>query len=349
MIGYIFDALGAIAAVLLLAQIWKERELFGNSGMFCCPKASVIVPVKGRDIGFRDNVRSLLSQDYPNYEVIYVTDGEDEVYQELVQLGVKSVVSSFKCDGCSGKVRAQLSGLGVAGGEVIVFADSDTFYPSNWLRTMVAPLDRYAATTTFSWPRPNKLTLRNLLRAGFWTLGFESQFVGGRFLWGGSMAFRRDFLDREAIEEMSKEWCDDCTLTRLVKERGGKIAFLGEAIPANVYDERSLLSWSTRQIVTIRKYSPRGARVFLVIGSFFSFLLIGSLLTGAWVGLIPFPLWAAKNALRARKLKSWALPGILMSVPAIFYAFALLVMKWRENKVIWRGVEYHLSIKGERP
>ncbi|WP_256201949.1 hypothetical protein [Sulfuracidifex metallicus] len=61
-------------------------------------------------------------------------------------------------------------------GEVIVFADSDTRYDKLWLRKMVSALDKFDATTTYPWPKPTHLSIKNLVRAGFWTLGFESQF-----------------------------------------------------------------------------------------------------------------------------------------------------------------------------
>ena len=345
---YIFDILGALAGALVAFQMWREKDMFHTEGSLCCPMASVIVPAKGRDVQFRKNVESLMKQDYPNYELIYVVDEEDEAYRELRSMGITPVLTWYKCSGCSGKVRALLSGIASSKGDVLVFADSDTEYPPNWLRSLIRPLDRYMASTLFSWPKPVRLSFRNLMRAGFWTLGFESQFTGGRFLWGGSMAFRRELFDQRTMEELSREWCDDCTMTRIVKSRNGAIAFVGEATPANVYDEENLLRWSSRQVITIWLHSSRGARAFIVIGWFFLILLAGSLVTGAWLGATPFILWWFKNWARSRRLGTWAVWGILMSVPAIFYGLFLLILNRKRREVEWRGVKYTLPT-GRKP
>ncbi|MEM3195801.1 MAG: glycosyltransferase family 2 protein [Metallosphaera sp.] len=335
-------ALPILADVLLLLQILKENSFFKYDGSFCSP-ASIIVPIRGEDPGLELNVNSLKNQDFPcSYDIIYVVDPDQPwLAERLKSLGVKVVVSQGDCS-CSGKIKAQLSGIREASNPVIVFADSDTFYPRRWLREMVRNLDKYTAVTTFSWPDPVKMSLRNLIRAGFWTLGFESQALGGTFLWGGSMAFRRDFIDNEVIDELSKEWCDDCTLTRIVKMRGGRIAFNGLAIPLNVYDERDIGRWSARQVVTIVKYSNRGAKAFLVIGSFMiSFILLFAL-SLQWIYLTPLLLWIAKNFSRSRYLGKKSIIPSLASILGLFFGWVTLIANFRRRKVVWRDVSYDL-------
>ncbi|NIR51491.1 hypothetical protein GWO43_23215, partial [candidate division KSB1 bacterium] len=51
------------------------------------PKVSLIVPCKGIDPGFDDNVRSLLNQDYQHFDTIFVTEStEDPAYSRLKDL-----------------------------------------------------------------------------------------------------------------------------------------------------------------------------------------------------------------------------------------------------------------------
>ncbi|BDB99051.1 glycosyltransferase [Saccharolobus caldissimus] len=335
--------------VLIILQIINENNMKKISGNFG-GKVSIIVPIKGIDEKLEENIRSLLTQDYPYpYEVIYVVDKGDEVERILRKYNVKVVYSLYNCDQCSGKIRAQLSGLLNASNDIIVFADSDTWYPKYWLRNLVSPLDRYTATTTFSWPSPSRLTLKNLIRAGFWTLGFESQSLeSSRFLWGGSMAFKREFFNDEVIDELSKEWCDDCTLTRIVKRRGGKIGFLMNAIPLNVYDENELIKWSSRQIVTILAYSPRGARAYLAAGTFFTFILIYSIIFHNIFTFTPYILWIIKNLLRGVSYFKQAIVASLMTVIAIPYALVLLLYNWNNRVVYWRGKRYVVKPLSEK-
>ncbi|NON62454.1 glycosyltransferase family 2 protein [Acidianus sp. RZ1] len=344
------DIFSILFSLGIIYQIIREnKEFFGHKGSLS-DFVSIIIPVRGLDPGFEENVKSLLGQNYDNYELIYVLDRDDPKAKELEDIlsryRITIVYSDYHCTSCSGKIRAQLSGLMKSKGKVVVFGDSDTFYPNYWLNRIVSPLDNYMATTTFSFASPISLSLKNLFRAGFWTLGFESQALNGTFLWGGSMAMKREFFDDYVTDQLSSEWCDDCTLTRIVKERKGKIGFIGEAIPLNIYNENSLIKWMQRQALTVKIYSYRGAKAFLVIGSLMSILLLGFVLTVNLVLLTPFVLWVIKNLLRGRSLGYKSLIPSLMSVPALFLAWFVLIYTWNKSEVIWRDKKYMLQSKG---
>lgn len=330
----------------LVYQIYQENKKF-----FVEPKGkyrgrvSVIIPIRGLDICLEKNVSSILQQkDLKPFEVIYVIDPDDpekeKILNVLNKFNVKIVYNNFQCSSCSGKIRAQIAGLLESSGDIIVFGDSDTFYPDNWLKELVSPLDKYMATTTFSFALPKRITLKNVLRAGFWTLGFESQAIGGTFLWGGSMAFRRDFFDREVIDELEREWCDDCTLTRIVKRRGGKIGFVGKAIPLNIYDENNLLKWASREVITVKVYSYRGAKVFLFLGALLLIILVSSIILANYVLLTPFILWILKNISRGRYLGKSAILPSLASILGIFFAWIILILNWNTKEIIWRDKKY---------
>jgi len=327
-----------LADLLLLYQISKEiklREIKGEYEGF----ASVIIPIKGLDAGLEENVKSLLSQDYPKYEVIYVVDNYDDPSVPILRkYNVKIIKTEEVCEKCSGKIKAQLTGLKYASGDVIVFGDSDTWYPKYWLKELVKPLSNFVATTVFSWPKPYRLSLSNFIRAGFWTFGFESQAIGGTFLWGGSMAFKRGFFDSYVIQELSKNWCDDCTLTRIAKERG-KIGFVINAMPSNVFDEKDLINWSKRQMITVYMYSRKGFYAFIIISLFFLLFLALSFLSPIF--LSPLILWIVKNVIRGHKVGYSLLPAIA-SIPAMFYTLFLAPFALRQKYIIWRGKKYYV-------
>ncbi|MFP3064437.1 MAG: glycosyltransferase family 2 protein [Sulfolobus sp.] len=334
-----------LADLVLIYQIYREirlRKELEKQTTSPTPSdlVSIIIPIRGKDPQIEENVLSLLNQDHPSFEVIYVVDNlDDESVEVLKRLGVKIVVNEVECTNCSNKIKAQLTGIKYANGKIIVFADSDTRYPKFWLRKLVRPLyNGYVASTTFSWPKPLKYSLSNLLRAGFWTLGFESQAVGGTFLWGGSMAFKREFFDSEVIRELKNEWCDDCTLTRIAKRRGS-IDFVFSAIPLNIYDEKNLILWSKRQIITVRKYSPRGFYGFLIISFFLTLFLVLFILTMNLIFLSPYILWFLKNVNRGFRT-GYALIPSFFSLLSIFFAFFLSFLILREKYIFWRGVRY---------
>ncbi|BDC18383.1 glycosyltransferase family 2 protein [Acidianus sp. HS-5] len=335
----------------ILLQIYAENKKFFKEpkGGNYHGKISVIIPIRGLDTNLEENVRSILNQDIKPLEIIYVIDPDDP-YRETIEnilkkYDVKITHTFYNCTLCSGKIRAQLSGLLRSNGNIIVFGDSDTWYPKYWLRELTLPLSKYMATTTFSFASPAKLTLRNLIRAGFWTLGIESQALGGTFLWGGSMAFKRSFFNEDIIKCLSNEWCDDCTLTKIVKERKGKIGFIGNAIPLNVYDEYNLFKWAQRQVLTVKIYSYRGAKAFLVFGLYISFLLVFLILTGIPLLFLPFLLWIIKNLLRGRRLGKKAIFPSLFSIIGIYFAWIVLILSWRKKKVLWRDKVYTIENK----
>ncbi|AAY79620.1 glycosyltransferase [Sulfolobus acidocaldarius] len=339
LIFLISSAIVLLADLLITYQIYREikvrREVSGNQGGF----ASVIIPVRGLDVNAEENLKSLLSQDYSAYEVIYVVDDEnDPIVPILRKYNVKVVVSNKNCDICSGKINAQLEGLKHARGDIIVFADSDTWFPKYWLKELVSPLSNYVATTVFSWAKPVRLTIGNIIRAGFWTLGFESQAVGGTFLWGGSMAFKREFFDERVIQELKTQWCDDCTLTRIAKERG-KLGFVFNAMPLNFYDETQLITWSKRQLITVWRYSRRGVNGFIIVAIFMLAFLF--LIPFNVFAITPFIFWVFKNILRSYKigLSNSIIPS-LASILAIFYSLFLIALTLREKNIIWRGKIY---------
>ena len=343
MLKYFLLFLPILADILLLYQISKEVRLTNIKGNFEA-FVSIIIPIKGLDAGLEENVKSILSQDYSKYEVIYVVDDyNDPSVSILRKYNVKIIKTEETCVKCSGKIKAQLTGLKNASGDVIVFGDSDTRYPKYWLKELVRPLSDFIATTVFSWPKPYKFSFSNFIRAGFWTFGFESQAIGGTFLWGGSMAFKRDFFDPYVIQELSKNWCDDCTLTRIAKERG-KIGFIINAIPLNVFDEKDLINWSKRQMITVYMYSRKGFYAFIVVSIFFLIFLVLSILFLSYLSiyfLSPLVIWVIKNVIRGHKVGYYLLPAIA-SIPAMFFALILTPYILKQKYIIWRGNKYYI-------
>ena len=70
------QSLAALAMGLRLARyVWRtlstQRERY-------VPKVAVIVPCKGIEPDFEDNIIAYLAQDYRHYELIFVTESEDD-------------------------------------------------------------------------------------------------------------------------------------------------------------------------------------------------------------------------------------------------------------------------------
>jgi cellulose synthase/poly-beta-1,6-N-acetylglucosamine synthase-like glycosyltransferase len=309
------------------------------------PSVSIIVPIKGLDISWQENVKSLTQLEYDNIkEIVYVVDSDDlDTYNALESYGCKVIFTEKICENCSGKIRAEITGILHTCGDFIVFVDSDIRVERNWLTELVKPLNESTASTTFSWPKPINTDFRSLIRASFWILGFDLHIFANGFLWGGSMAISRKILINGGIDYLKDKIYDDGSLTTFLKKNKINIKFVNRAICYNIYNgNEDFMQWMSRQISVIRKYAPLTA-------SFFSFnfiLFLLSILFGLFNGdfiFIAVPLsWIIKEVLYSLKFHTKSLKIPLLSMLSIMIAFVLLIINFNQKKVKWRGKEYDI-------
>jgi hypothetical protein len=243
------------------------------------PKAIVIVPCKGLEQDFEENIRAILVQDYRDYEVIFVTESErDPAYSVLARLINKSRRSAWIVVAGEAKAQGQkvhnlcaaIETLNSIDGrvELLVFADSDARVTRNWLADLAAPLgdNRIGATTGFRWylPAHNQSGLAAdcaSILLSVWNASALS-LLGERsgFAWGGSMAIRRENFERLGVK---RRWqgavSDDYVLTSAIHETGQRIKFIPQCLVASHSDatRQSLLEFTTRQMRITRVYAPR--------------------------------------------------------------------------------------------
>jgi ceramide glucosyltransferase len=116
------------------------------------PSVTVIRPVRGLDIGSRENAEALLNQEYPGeMETLFILDTEaDLAYPATVELvrarGLEPnrraavLVAGKPPPGRTGKLNAMILGEVKARGELIAFSDSDTRVGAHLLRVLVEEL-----------------------------------------------------------------------------------------------------------------------------------------------------------------------------------------------------------------
>jgi ceramide glucosyltransferase len=170
------------------------------------PSVAVVLPVRGLDEGFDENVRALLSQAYPRYRLLVVADDSSDsaaarietIARNSTQVPVTTILADANPLG--GKVNALRSALGRLRpeDEVVVFADSDIRPARDWLRQLVQPLadSTVGVATGFRWYVPPRPTFWSLVRAEWNAVSANVLFDPRRsFAWGGSCAVRTDRLD----------------------------------------------------------------------------------------------------------------------------------------------------------
>jgi len=253
-----------------LPELARQSEIGGE-----CPPATVILPCKGLDPGFRDNVLSLMAQDYPDLELLFVVaTADDPAYGALRALLDELLAAHphFRAEllvaGISliraQKLTNQLAAIDrvAPASRVLVFVDSDCRPDAGFIRRLVAPLNDPAigATTGYRWYHPPQPTLGSLLRSA-WNAGALPFLIDPKrvFAWGGAMAIRRETFERAGIARAwDRSVSDDMTLTVAVRELGLEVRFVPQCIAVS-YEASTVaetLEFTNRQSVISRIYFP---------------------------------------------------------------------------------------------
>jgi cellulose synthase/poly-beta-1,6-N-acetylglucosamine synthase-like glycosyltransferase len=141
------------------------------------PRTVLIIPCKGLDSAFRENITSFFHQDYEDYHLWFVVaDESDPAYGELCQLKDRLSQGSKARDvrifvagtgqSCSQKIHNLLYCYERIGDDidVLAFADSDICVRSNWLSHIVYPLrqSKNGAASGYRWFVPKNNNLASL-------------------------------------------------------------------------------------------------------------------------------------------------------------------------------------------
>jgi len=272
------------------------------------PFVSVIVPCRGLEDGLRENITALFEQNYPAYEIIFVTDRAGDralsVIHEVRQLWQDAWYPVTQCviAGAAKESGQKVHNLIAAvskvelRSEVLVFVDSDARPEVNWLRFLVAPLSekRVGAASGYRWFIPELGGLVSQLRS-VWNASIASA-LGERedknFCWGGSTAIRRSTFDRlQVTERWRGTISDDFTLTRTLQEASLPIHFVPACLVPSVGDcsVRELLEFSNRQLRVTRIYAPHLWRPLLIGSALFCAVFFGGLMLAVARAFLQLP------------------------------------------------------------
>jgi ceramide glucosyltransferase len=381
-----------ILAVLLIAQallsLIKSARHLAFIRRDCAaplqkftPLASIIVPCKGIDLALEENLRALFDQHYPSYEIIFAVATESDAARPVIERVMLEhphrparLVVAGRSHGRSEKVNNLLCALDQINSEseVLVFADSDVRVHPDWLGALLAPLasQEVGATTGYRLLLPEK--------GGFWsavlsawnssvaaTLGDHDR----NFAWGGSTAMLRKTFNLIGVRaRWSNAASDDYALTNAVRDAGLRINFVPRCLIPSYEDVRlrSLLEFTTRQVIITRVYNPRlwwlGMSSYLLFNvTFFGgialaiyraicgmgaglvlVMLSAIYLLGSLSGLLK--LKAAMHALSedaSRAVRLWWMFCLLWPVVSMVFLYNFL-RSATTRRINWRGVCYEL-------
>jgi chlorobactene glucosyltransferase len=334
---------------------------------------SVVVPARDEAGGIEASVRSHLSQDYPELEVVVVddrsSDGTAEILSRLAAEDSRlAIVAGVEPpEGWLGKPHALFQGARRATGELLLFADADVRYAPSAISESVAMLEREGLDLLALFPR--------LEMAGFWENVLMpylavSYFFGPAF-WVNSDAQRRfaagggaGMLVRASAyraagghEALRASVIDDIGLAIRVRRAGGRcrMAMADEKVRVRMYRGfREVFDGFTKNMAYVFE---GGLGVFLAISTFFTFLawsLPAAVLAAAALGAavpprdvrlaaVAFLLTVVARAAMGAYLKYPLWTSVTQPLTAgVWAAITARSLAWRflHRRVRWRGRTY---------
>ena len=342
------------------------------------PFVSVIAPGRGVEPGLADNLRPLLTQEYPRYEVLFVFDAADDPAVQVVEQisrgfprMARTIIAGPATD--SGQkvhnLRVAVTHID-AKSEVLVFVDTDARPAKNWLAQLVAPLadETLGASSGYRWFVPVRGGFASRLR-GVWNASIASALGADttkNFCWGGSTAIHRATFERLGVSERWRGTVsDDFTITRVLKEAKLPVHFTPNCLVPSVgdCDLHELFEFTTRQVKITRVYASHlwlplllGSALF-VIAFFGGLILIGFHPRSFAVYVFPlviFTLGAAKSFIRFRAVSSvvrtsrtdLAAHIFLWPIASLLYLYNCIVAGF-SRRISWRGITYELKSPNE--
>src|SRR5512146_1411556 len=246
------------------SRYYRERLPDQTQGNFL-PAVSLIVPVKGQDEGLQENLASLASLDYPDYELIIAARSPQDVPAGVVPAGARVVFSEGHPVGAAEKLQNLLAAVRAARPEtqVLAFADSDGRVGRGWLRALVAPLCQagVGASTGYRVYLPHPAGFWPALRSA-WNAVIFGIFgpANADLVWGGAMALRQELFVHLGVDSLwASTASDDYVLTEAVRAARLQLRFAPGAlvVSSDSIAAGDLLRWIQRQMMITRIYAPR--------------------------------------------------------------------------------------------
>jgi len=329
------------------------------------PPISVLKPVRGVDFGSHENFASFCRQDYPNYEILFaVNDDQDpavplirRIIEEFPQRQIRLLIGAEHL-GANRKVNKLARLAREAQYELLALTDGDVRVGPRYLREVAAPLadQKTGAVTSFY-----RAIVEKNLGAELEAVGASSDFFAGvlmaewtegiRFALGASIATTKKWLGKMGgFEAIAGTLADDYELGLRIAKAGGEVILSRETV-WTMYPAQTLGSFLDHQVRWAR--TVRLCRPLSYVGLLFTqglpWTLLAILVSPAnWIAVAyllayfilrfvmawTVGIWGIQDEVLRRKL--WQVPFR----DAIH--FVIWLASFGSNHVRWGNVDYEI-------
>jgi ceramide glucosyltransferase len=327
------------------------------------PPISVLKPVRGIDFGSYENFASFFRQDYPNYEILFAVNDDQDPAVPLVQrlIGefperkIRLLIGAEHL-GANRKVNKLARLAREAQYEVLVLTDGDVRVGPHFLREVAAPLadPKTGAVTSFY----RAIAERNLA-AELEAVGASSDFFAGvlmaqwlegiHFALGASIATTKKWLSTMGgFVAIANALADDYELGLRIAKAGGLIVLSREAV-WTMYPAQTLRGFWDHQVRWAR--TVRLCRPLSYVGLLFTqglpWTLLAILVAPAnWIGVSYLLAYLILRFTMAQTVGVWGVQDEVLRrkfwlVPfrdAIH--FVIWLASFGSNQIRWNNVDY---------
>jgi ceramide glucosyltransferase len=374
-IGVLSSSIFLLLSLLGAAKFHRESEeqrqfAYKNNQL---PAVSVLKPVHGAEPRLKQNVESFFRQDYPEYEILFAADEENDAALPII----REVAARYPNVKCS----ILVTGLPelpnppaysffrmsqVAANDILVTSDSDVEVEPNYLREVVAPmLDPAVGMVTCVYRGKNA--------GGFWSgmdaIGMSVEMSAGvvtanllegmKFGLGPTIVTRKDSIAKIGGYWVTGEYFSNDFVTGNFIEKAGYRVVLSRHIIDHVVPPMTFRRMWERQVRW-----AKGTRWSRPKGHFGTGLIFAmpygilGLLAGAASGHLTLGVGLLAAAIVNRMMESWMIGWGVVRDPRArrelwlypvrdLLGFAVWCASYLSKSAVWRDHRYQL-IRGGR-
>ena len=284
------------------------------------PKVAVIMPCKGTDVGFQDNLELLLKQEYPDWSLHFSVATADDLAIPFLSSIVQRNPQKYHLyiaglrQGCGQKMNNMVHAVQQVDQdtEILVFLDGDTSLHSKYIQNLVQGLmlENVGASTGYHVFLPEHDTYASRLRS-MWAMAgalvLSDQNIN--FAIGAATAMRKKTFDELQIgNKLLQTLSDTFVFTNEIKKAGLRVEFLPSCFFISRDDSnlKEVTAWSNRLTLLSKVYS---FKLWAFVG--LSYSLVTFLLATTVLCLI-------------QKQMLWILPSLTLMLSQIIAASLIM-------------------------
>jgi ceramide glucosyltransferase len=367
----IFLILALIGSAKFRREAREQERLASN--LKTLPPVSLLKPVHGAEPRLRENIESFFVQDYPNYQIIFAADEENDAALAIIR-EVAALHSQINC-------RILVTGppqfpnppassftrmAEVASYDILVTSDSDVEVAPDYLSQVVPPMLE---------PSVGMLTClyRGKNNGGFWSamdaIGMSIEMTAGvltanllegmKFGLGPTIVTRKDSVAKIGGYRVTADYfSNDFVIGNFIEKAGYRVVLSRHVIDHVVPPMTFKRMWDrqVRWAKGTRWSRPKGhLGTGLIFAVPYGILgLLAGMLTGHWI----LGLWLFAVAILNRLIESWAIGWRVVHDPIArkrvwlypvrdLLGFAVWCASYLSKRAVWRDKRYQL-VKGGR-